>query len=82
MLDDALLDYDTPSKPIVKPEQPQAVPVPPQMNPKELSDLNSMMQGLLGNDLMKEYEIFSKELEQNMPDMFNFQGLEVIAFLW
>ena len=41
-----------------------------------------MMQGLLGQDVMKEFEMFSKELEQNMPDMLNFQGLEVNAFLW
>ena len=82
LLDDALLDYDTPSKTIPKLEQPQATPVIPQIDQKEIAELNSMMQGLLGQDVMKEFEMFSKELEQNMPDMLNFQGLEVNAFLW
>ena len=81
-----MLEYDTPAKPIPKQETPQTDSVQPQnsnslltdaLDPANLEELNSMMQGILGKDLLKEYEIFSKELEQKLPEMFDLQGLEV-----
>ncbi|KAI6653236.1 Peroxisomal biogenesis factor 19 [Oopsacas minuta] len=83
LLDDALLDYDIPSKPIQKAEQLQSVPQAPHgantlltdvLDPAGMEEMTSMMQGIFGKDLVKEYELFSKELEHRIPDMFNTEG--------
>ena len=84
------MDYDIPSKPIPKTEtQPSDTAVSQEcdslltdaMDPANLEELNAMMEGLLGKDLLKEYEQFSKELEQKLPEMFDLQGLEVFCIL-
>ena len=91
LLEDALLDYDTPSKPIPKTETQHSDAAVPQecnslltdaLDPANLEELNSMMEGILGKDLLKEYETFSKELEQKLPDMFDLQGLEVRLIIY
>ena len=91
---DVLKEYDTPSKPLShpvageKPSDPSSM-LPPGMDmlgesfdPSHLEELNSMMEGMLGKDLLEEYQAFSKELEENLPDMFNLQGLEVKSLLF